>query len=99
MKGMILGMCFGLLLSACEERRSPCVYEMPASFRGWVLIVFNQTNCPSLPVRDGHRIFTLGPDGRLRTSSSLETGWAKDEFYFAADGKKKVSATVMGQTA
>lgn len=95
MKGLISIVFIAVLLTSCETTRRPCVYRIPEGFTGWVLIEFDQTNSPPLRENGGKLIFDIGRDGRLYTSSGLETGWARDEYYID-NGSKKLSVSNWG---
>ena len=41
-------------------------------------------------------IVQIGPDGRLSTSSSLQTGAAEDDFYYTGSVPKKLTFTAQG---
>jgi hypothetical protein len=86
-----------LLLSACGKRRAACIYEIPEGFSGWVLIVFEQTNSPPLPTRDGKLVFRICDHGQLSTSSTLQYGWAKDEYYFVGNNRRPILWTARGK--
>jgi hypothetical protein len=78
------------------QKRVPCVYELPEGFTGWVLITFERSGEPTIPVKDGKLIFQIGPDGRLVTSSSVEFGWASDEYVYVGTTRTKLAVTGWG---
>ena len=96
MKAAILGLLCVTLLSACWQRRTACVYELPAGFSGWVLIEFERPDAPPVSKKDGKLIFRIGSDGRLATSSSPEFGVATDEYYFVGTERTKIPMTGWG---
>jgi hypothetical protein len=85
-----------LAVTSCVKTRTPCVYELPERFTGWVLITFDRTGEPPLPERDGDLIFRIGPDGRLATSSRIEFGWAGDEYFYVGAARTKLAVTGWG---
>jgi len=76
------------VLVACEQRREPSVYELPSTYRGWVLIEWRRPNCPPIPTDGGKLVFRFSASGRICTSSPLSEGWAKDEYYFVGQGRR-----------
>src|SRR4051812_46135484 len=73
-----------------QQTRSPEVLEAPQLFRGWAVIVWDVAGYPALP-RDGAKLVERLPnDGILMTSTPLESGAAKDEFYLIDDGGNRV---------
>ena len=76
-----------MMLTACWRNRTPCVYELPVGFRGWTLVEFEVDGAPPLPRDGGVLLFSFPASGRLTTSSRLEEGVAKDEFYYV--GQKR----------
>jgi len=83
-------------LACTEQRRTPCVYEIPEQFRGWLLIEFAPAGCPPIPVENGKRVFRFPPSGRLCLSGSEEYGVAKDEFYFVGTTTRVVPQSAPG---
>ena len=89
----------GLLLvfsTGCYKPRTPCVYEVPENFRGWVLIRFRRPECPPVPVENGRLVLRISETGVLCTSSSFETGWAKDQYYFVGKSRTPIPSTGWG---
>lgn len=66
--------------------RTSRYYYLPKGFHGWVTIKFEKEGAPPLEIKDGAYQIYIPPDGILETSSRLESGWARDEFFFT-DGK------------
>jgi hypothetical protein len=67
--------------------RHPANFFIPANFVGWVEVNYGARNTPTLQIKDGVLIFSIPSDGILATSSTLEEGWAKDQyFYYSQDG-------------
>src|SRR2546429_9618871 len=64
------------------QQRRPSRYLIPEGYVGWVRIDFNIKDAPSLSVEDGYYLFKFPPSGRIQTSSDMEYGAAKDEFYY-----------------
>lgn len=67
--------------------RHPTKYLIPENYVGWIEVRYGETTDPVLPVDKGTLICRIPADGVLVTSSLLEEGWAKDEyFYYSQDG-------------
>jgi hypothetical protein len=66
--------------------RYPIKYFIPDGYIGWVSIEFG-TNGPPLQFVNGAYICRIPSAGLLQTSSSLEEGWATDEYsYYSESG-------------
>lgn len=90
-----------LTLSSClgcgfADTRVPTIYEVPEGFHGWVLIQRSKVSCPPQEVRDGKHVLAIPSNGRLCTSSDLEEGWAKDEYYFVGASRIPIEDTGWG---
>lgn len=88
--GLVIG------LSVACQYRTPCVYEVPEGFQGWVLISFQHPECPPIPLEGGKLVFRIPPSGVLCTSSTLQTGWARDEYYFVGKVRTPIKSTGWG---
>ncbi len=67
--------------------RHPTRFLIPANYVGWIEVEYGQTTAPVLPMNKGALICQIPADGILVTSTPLEQGWAKDEyFYYSQDG-------------
>jgi len=84
-----------VLLSGCigsDSKRAPYRYLIPGGYVGWVEIRFAVSDAPELPVKEGFRVARFSKQGTLNTSSRLQDGWAKDEYYYyAGDTQQKLS--------
>jgi hypothetical protein len=83
-----LTLAFGAAISmgAPTIARHPTHFLIPQGYVGWVKIDHGQSG-PPLEMSNGAYICRIPASGVLQTSSSLEDGWAKDEyFYYSADG-------------
>ena len=66
--------------------RHPTKFLIPQGYVGWVKIEYGES-APPLEMSNGVYICRIPASGILQTSSSLEVGWAKDEyFYYSEDG-------------
>jgi hypothetical protein len=91
-------LCFflGMVLVSCKQKRMACVYEIPKNYTGWVLIEYSKANCSPLPVKDDRLILHLDENGRLCTSSELQTGWAIDEYFYVGSSRTKLASSAWG---
>lgn len=77
-----------------EKQRRPSRYLIPEGYVGWVKIYFKVKDAPALPVEDGCDLFKFSETGILKTSSEMETGWARDEyFYYSGDARRALENT------
>src|SRR5688572_24016499 len=74
----------GTIISAgCqEERRRPTRYLFPDGYVGWIRIEFNFKDAAALPIEDGYYLCRFPLTGDVSTSTPIEYGWGKDEFYY-----------------
>ena len=64
------------------HRRPPARYLIPAGYVGWVRIEYGAAGAPPL-VREGkYLLVRLAQDGTARTSSELDEGWGRDQFFY-----------------
>jgi hypothetical protein len=82
-----LYMVAAISMGAPPLARHPTKFLVPEGYVDWVSIRFGEKDANELAVRDGTRICQIPDVGLLRTSSPVEEGWAKDEyFYYSQDG-------------
>lgn len=74
--------------------RIPDRYLIPKGYVGQVKIQFSASGTPGLQIENRRRIFPIGSDGTLRTSSNYEDtyrhkgyGWAKDDYFYVDGGR------------
>jgi len=83
--------------TGCEQQRRPSRYLMPEGYVGRVRIEFKTKNAPPIPLEAGYYLFTIPANGLLQTSSDIEYGWAKDEYYYYDDhGRRQLPVTGWG---
>ena len=71
--------------------RHPTEFLIPEAYVGWVYITYGEKGAIELEIKSRTRICRIPDIGVLRTSSALEQGWAKDEyFYYSKDGSLHV---------
>jgi len=84
-----------LLLSSAISMGSPNVRHparilIPDGYVGWIEIKYGVKNAPPLAFQEGKLIYEIPDQGLLETSSRMEDGWAKDEyFYRSQDGSNR----------
>ena len=97
---MLLGalVALAVCLPACLSNRHPDRYLIPEGYVGWVRVDFGISEAPPVALSGGKRIFRFPADGRLRTSSLFEEGWAKDEYaYYSTRGNRAIAITGWGE--
>jgi hypothetical protein len=62
--------------------RHPSRFLIPDGYVGWVEVKYRESNAPPLPMNNGTLIYRIPGSGLLVTSSILEDGWAKDEYFY-----------------
>jgi hypothetical protein len=83
---------FGLVMGAAISMsasitRHPTRFLIPDGYVGWVEVKYGDSNVPALQMDKGTLICRIPDNGLLATSSAVEEGWAKDEyFYYSKDG-------------
>lgn len=83
--------CVALVLASCgiQQTRTPEWIEIPAGYRGYIVLQYSDPGCPALERRDGYEVIRFGGDGRACTSDISEEGAAKDRlFYVYEDGSR-----------
>jgi hypothetical protein len=61
--------------------RHPARYLIPEGYVGWVEIRYGRTNATPLPMDKGTLVYRISDSGLLETSTPLEYGIAKAEFF------------------
>jgi uncharacterized protein DUF6843 len=73
----------------CEQQRRPSRYLIPDGYVGLVSIEYRVKGAPPLPIEDGFYLVKLPPGGLLKTSSAIEYGVAKDEYYYYSGATRR----------
>lgn len=60
-------------------------FYVPKGYQGWVKIEYRVPGAPPLPEQDGKQILTINDSGYLATSTPLEIGWRRDDFFWKND--------------
>jgi Family of unknown function (DUF6843) len=89
-----------LLLTGCPpaETRTGSRYLIPKGYVGWVRLDFSVANAEPARLQDGLYEFRFPREGRLQTSSRMEFGWAKDQyFYYSGSELSQIRQTGWGE--
>ncbi len=99
---------FALLLASCTIFNSIghldhpphlCRYLIPSGYVGWVQINYKVESAPLLPIEDGYYLLKVPSNGVLNTSSDIEFGSVKAEYYYySGDNRQllKLEDTIWG---
>ncbi len=63
-------------------KRQARYYYIPEGYTGWVTVKYEKEGQPPLKEVDGTWELRIPASGVLETSSSLGSGWARDEFFW-----------------
>jgi hypothetical protein len=75
-----LGLWLGMSIRNSTHRSSR--FLIPEGYTGWIRIEFEVQGAPPLPMEGGQYVLKIPSDGVLRTSSTEQYGWAKDQYYY-----------------
>ncbi len=71
------------------ELGRPVRYELPAGYKGWVLIEYQNPACHSLEVKGIYLVIPIPHSGRTCTSSPAPQGWRYERYeYVTPNGKR-----------
>jgi hypothetical protein len=79
--------------AGCVRHTTPCVYEFPDGYSGWVVIEYGKQGAPALPVVDGRRVIRLDETGYLATSTGQEFGILDDRFVYIGSQRREFGGT------
>jgi hypothetical protein len=79
----------------------PTRYELPPGYRGWVVVQFDDPNCPAMRSKGIYQVISISASGRGCTSNRPPKGWSYNPVvYVNADGsRKKVEAHFTSNSA
>jgi hypothetical protein len=60
----------------------PLLYRMPAGYRGWVLVEYNNSGCPPLSSDWLYLVIDISASGLGCTSSGVTYGWRYTRFEY-----------------
>jgi hypothetical protein len=70
------------IAAGCGQERHAIRYLLPEGYTGGVAIVYGVKGAAALPMEDGRLLVRIPRDGLLRTSTTIEYGLAKDEYFY-----------------
>jgi hypothetical protein len=82
---VVLAFTLWFFVSIEQAKRRPSHYLIPDGYVGWVRIEVEVPNASPVPIEEGHYIFKIPKSGLLQTSTSLEYGWARDQYFYYSD--------------
>lgn len=86
-----------LMLSGCQDKRTPDLIIIPNGYIGWVRVNYNVTNATPVKISNGYRVFQIPSNGVLSTKSSVQAGWGQDKYiYQAGNAAKPLKRTLKG---
>jgi len=70
----------------------PMRYELPAGYRGWVIVKYEDPTCPPMRSQGFYWVIRISPGGRACTSSETLHGWTYHRLeYVDPDGTRAVA--------
>lgn len=67
----------------------PIRWELPNSYRGWLVVEYAVARCPPLSTSGMYLVIKLSSEGRACTSSSAPIGWRYHKYeYVSPDGTR-----------
>jgi hypothetical protein len=76
------------------QERQPDLFLVPDGYVGWLRVEFQVKDAPALPLQNGYRVYRFSRSGKIRTSSAMQEGMAKDKiFYMTPKGWKELSGS------
>ena len=79
--GVLLAIA-GVLLALLSYQPKRNRYLIPEGYAGWLCVTFEVLGAPPLLIEDGFTVVRFPADGRAVTSTALQGGEMRDEFYF-----------------
>jgi hypothetical protein len=73
-------------LSCLEKQRRPSRFLIPEGYVGWVRVDYGVNGAPALEVASRRYVVKIPPRGHVQTSTEIEYGWGKDQYYYYSDG-------------
>lgn len=74
-----IAMMFALWLMDKEPDRD---FYIPAGYNGWLTIRYEVVGAEPLPLEDGRQQIVFNAEGIAETSSELEVGWRRDNYFW-----------------
>jgi hypothetical protein len=79
-----------LLLSGCPRFRKADTVLIPDGYVGWVRIEFNVRGEARFDEKGGRYVVSVPLSGILRTSSSFETGYSDDHYFYVNNHGERI---------
>jgi hypothetical protein len=57
-------------------------FYVPKGYEGWISIEYQVAGAPEIPLKDGAEQISIDEEGQAATSSSLEVGWRRDQYFW-----------------
>jgi hypothetical protein len=94
-KMFLLLLIAGVSPTGCgPNEREPNLFLVPNGYVGWLHIEYEVKSAPALPLQNGFRVYEFSRSGRIRTSSMLLEGVAKDKIcYVTPNGWKGLACS------
>jgi hypothetical protein len=78
-----------LLANGCSrvfpfDRVRPSQFLIPEGYVGWVRVEYSVPGTPPLPIADGYYVIRIPANGRLKTSTKKDLGWADNQYYYVS---------------
>jgi len=67
-----------------EHRRIPETYILPDDYEGWVIVEYENQNCPKLQKHEKYLIYNINAQGFFCTKSSPQKGWATNQYFYSS---------------
>jgi hypothetical protein len=83
-------------ISGAVTARHPIRYLVPDGYIGWVEIKHGEKGARGLPLINGAIVCKVPASGLLETSSALELGSAKDEYFYYTDAGSTIALKSTG---
>jgi hypothetical protein len=79
---VVIAIVSGAVFSTHTSRRPSSKILIPDNYVGWVRIEFQVPGSQPVPIDRDRYVFTIPPDGVLKTSSPEKFGYGKDEYFY-----------------
>jgi hypothetical protein len=77
---LVIAFVYIAMLVAYSPKRNR--FLIPEGYAGWLCVTFAAPGAPALPIEDGFHLVLFPADGGVVTSTAVEGGKMRDEFYY-----------------
>lgn len=92
--GVILGL---VVLGIAMDTGRPIRWEIPAGYRGWVVVLYENPACPALRAEGFYaQVVPIDANGCGCTSSSSPTGWRSHRYEYVEPDDRRVQIRQSG---